>query len=125
MRHGVPRGERAASGDRRVSLEFGHQGVAVDTAGDLGHASAEGIADSLQRRGATGLPSIAVLGFHGDAEERPPRHLSEGLAEEIAIELVEVGVGVHVGGNVGRMLVAVGSTSVGITTLVGNTPSSC
>ena len=40
-----------------------------------------------QRSNATGLPTIAVLAFHGEADEGPPRHLADGLAEDIAIEL--------------------------------------
>ena len=39
------------------------------------------------RSSTTGLPSIAVLAFRGEADEGPPRHLADGLAEDIAIEL--------------------------------------
>ena len=40
-----------------------------------------------QRGAATGLPSIAVLAFRGQAAEGAPRHVTDGLAEDIAIEL--------------------------------------
>jgi DNA-binding SARP family transcriptional activator/TolB-like protein len=62
--------------------------VELDTVPERPHVIESAAAFRARQRGsATGLPSIAVLGFHGDAEEEPPRHLSDGLAEEIAIEL--------------------------------------
>ena len=41
-----------------------------------------------RQRGTRGaFPSIAVLAFRGDTHDGPPRHLAEGLAEELAVAL--------------------------------------
>jgi DNA-binding SARP family transcriptional activator/TolB-like protein len=68
--------------------EGGEPDVEQDTVPERPHVIEAAAAFRARLRSrATGLPSIAVLGFHGDLEGAPPRHLSEGLAEEIAIEL--------------------------------------
>lgn len=62
--------------------------VESDTVPERPHVIGAAAAFRKRQRGrTTGFPSIAVLAFRGETDEGPPRHLADGLAEDIAIEL--------------------------------------
>ena len=65
-------------------------GVAVETDSVPERAEVIPVAAAFRarlRQNPTGLPSVAVLSFYGAEAEALPRHLANGLAEDIAVEL--------------------------------------